>query len=212
MRPFMVTVPLGLLLAGAGGVMLAMSKPPAADVPVPGPTRHLVTPEMELTVASLSSSVSPLHDAKAQDGKEVDLVGALKKGPVFVFFIQDGCPCSVDAEPLFHRIYKKWKDRVTFVGVIDKGTDRAQDWVRVFKTPYSIVPDEKKTIIHSFKALNSAFSVLVGQDGKIQKAWPGYSKGYLLEMNAKMAELTHQPVGELDTAYAPVEKTTGCAF
>lgn len=208
----MVTVPLGILLAAGGGMMLFLARPSSAEAPPIGPTRHLVTEAMEVNAASLSSSVSPLNEAKAQDGKEVDLVGALKKGPVLVYFIQDGCPCSVDAEPLFQRIYKKWKDKVTFVGVIDKGTDRAQDWVRVFKSPYAIVPDEKKTIIHSFKALNSAFSVLVNQQGKIEKAWPGYSKGYLLDINANIAKLTHEPVGQLDTAYAPLEKTTGCAF
>lgn len=192
--------------------MVLLAKPSSGDAPVPGPTRHLVTEAMELNAASLSASVSPLNQAKSYDGKTVDLVKDLQKGPVFVYFIQDGCPCSVDAEPLFQRIYKKWKDKVTFVGVIDKGADRAQDWVRIFKIPYSVVPDDQKTIIHSFKALNSAFSALVSQNGKIEKAWPGYSKGYLLDINAQMAKLTHEPVGELDTAYAPVAKTTGCAF
>lgn len=206
----MVTVPLGLALAAAGAVMFAKSRPAVSEPPAP--TRHLVTEAMELNAKSLSSNVSPLHEATTYDGKKVDLIESLKKGPVFVYFIQDGCPCSVDAEPLFQRIYKKWKDSVTFVGVIDKGTDRAQDWVRVFKTPYAIVPDQQKTIIHSFKALNSAFSVLVNKEGKIEKAWPGYSKGYLLDINATMAKLTGKPAGELDTAYAPVERTTGCAF
>ena len=211
MRISRLALPFSLVMALVGGYLVVLAKAPAQPEFV-SPTRHEATPAMERLVASLSKQVAPLDQAKEGDGTLFSVSDALRKGPVFVYFVKHDCPCSVDAEGLFHRLYAKWKGSVSFVAVIDTTAAAAQEWKTNYEMPYPAIPDPDEKIIHSFHATNATFSALVNPDGRIQRMWPGYSRGYLLDMNASMANLTGKPVGVLDTAYAPLAKTSGCAF
>jgi peroxiredoxin len=203
-------IPFSVFLAGSGAVMVYLAN--AQPAPPVTPTRHFVTDDMEKLAAEWSNRVAPLHNAKEADGKEFNLAEALHNGPVFVMFIQDGCPCSIDAEPLFHRLYKNWAGKASFIGIIDVDQAKAAKWAKMNAMPYPIIPDPDKKLIHSFKATSAAFSALLTSDGKVEKMWPGYCQSYLKEMNSLIAKQLGDPVPALDTAYAPVKKTAGCAF
>jgi peroxiredoxin len=206
-----VALPFALAMSVLGGLLAVFAKTPTRPA-FTTPTRHDATPAMERLLASLSQQVAPLEDAQDSEGKLFSVSEALRRGPLFVYFVKHDCPCSVDAEGLFHRLHTKWMDNVTFVAVIDAAAADAHNWKTDYEMPYPLIPDPGEKIIHSFHATNSTFSALVNTNGKIERMWPGYSKGYLLDMNKTIAKLTGKPVGVLDTAYAPLKKTSGCAF
>jgi hypothetical protein len=58
----------------------------------------------------------------------------------------------------------------------------------------------------------SVWCLLIGEDGKIIKMWPGYSADMLGDVNKEMAAAAHQPVKPFDPKYAPKIMTSGCEF
>ncbi len=214
MKPSVIFLPAGLALAFAGGLL--MYKAGAQTEPNLGidfkKEEHLVTAKMIADTEAMATKQAPAFHLTDSDGKAVDIANPKGDKPQFIYFILDGCPCSVDAEPLFHLLYANFKDKVNFVGVIDKGKDRAQTWSYEKAVKYPIVPDPNLEVIHGFDAVASAYSCLVTRQGKILKMWPGFSADMLKEMNALMSKAVGEKTRPFDPQYAPIKKRTGCAF
>jgi len=176
------------------------------------PVRHSVTPEMEKATAAEAKQALPRFDVLDSEGKPVTLASGKADRPQFVYFVLDGCPCSFDAEPQFHRLFERYKGKIDFVSVTDADKKKAHDWNIQLLVNYPVVPDPEKKIIHAYGAKSSVYSMLIGTDGHVVKMWPGYSAEILKQMNSLMAAEAGVEEKPFDPQYAPLEKATGCAF
>jgi len=174
--------------------------------------RHLVTEAMTAETEARLNKLEPAITASDVNGTTVSIAPSNGQRPQFVYFVLDGCPCSFDAEPLFHDLYKQFKGHVDFVSVTNGTLEKAKLWNSELSVPYPVVPDPKEEIIHAYGAKAAVYSILITRDGHIAKMWPGYSKDLLLEMNKLMSKLAAVPEKPFDTKYAPKVKATGCAF
>ncbi len=172
-----------------------------------GKIHHYVTAQMELESKSQANRLAPAFSRTDSYGAKVE-VGKGSK-PQMVIFVKSGCPCSVDAQPLFSKLALKYKDKVEFVGVIDKG---AQDFATQFKACYPVVEEPSLALMKAFDARASVYSALVARNGHIVKMWPGYSASWLKDMNALLAKASATQETPFDPEYAPKEKASGCPF
>lgn len=46
--------------------------------------------------------------------------------PLLVWFVKDGCPCSVEAAGFYQRLYALYREHVRFAAVIDGGPEVAR--------------------------------------------------------------------------------------
>lgn len=212
MRPLTFTLPLSLGLAAVGVFLLVSAQPKQDVVPVASGPKHPVSEKMQADVDAMSRKLAPEVLLTSADGTPWNLGKRLKNGPVFLYFILDGCPCSIEAEPLYHRLAKNFEGKAEFVGVITSPQKVAAKWVDGFKTPYPVACDDKGDIAKAFGAERSAYSAIIRKDGTIDRMWAGYSKSMLEEANTRLAALTEEPVKPLDTAYAPKELSSGCSL
>lgn len=201
-------------LASAGGLMVYLStQPVVVNQPIiSSEPRHLVTPEMTKFTDGRALKVAAAFERTDPFGKKVRTADTTSGRPQFVYFIKDGCPCSVEVEPLFHDLSKRFGDKIDFIGVINRKDDIARRWHTEMFMPYTVVADPSLEIIKAYGATNSAFSALVSRGGKIVKMWPGYSIGLIKDMNATMASETGQKATTIDTKWAPKKAASGCRF
>lgn len=213
MKLLYVTVPLGALMAGAG--IWLLTYPTSANTPPPTSgtqPRHPVTAEMAKNAASFAKKMAPDFSLSDPAGKAWTLKELTADKPLYVYFIKDSCPCSTDAEPLFHLLYDRYKDQVNFVGIIGSDAKTAARWKKDHQMPYTILADPQFKAIHGFKATNSVFNALVNTDGTIEKMWPGYSHDMLIEVNQRIAGVLGIPAKPFDPLYAPLKLSSGCFF
>ncbi len=213
MRVIWITLPAGLALAGAGTLLYLRSQmsfghqPDFENLP-----KHPVTESMRDQAEREARKAAPsftLPDLKGRSWSREEAQDGL---PTLLYFAQMGCPCSVDAEPLFHKLAEHHRGRINFVAIIDSPPDKAITWGKQNSTPYLLLCDPSAKTMAAFNSPNSVYSVLVDRDGKIVKQWPGYSQGILKDMNAVMAKTSVDPVRPFDAAYAPKQDSSGCAF
>ncbi len=220
MKPAIVLVSLGALLALAGGFLRLMgSRPPKiagnaarADASVVrDEVRHPVTAAMLFDASSLTDKPGPFRMATDIHGKDLQIGGAGKR-PQFIYFILDGCPCSLDAQPLFNRLYRRFQGKVDFIGIINVGKARAIDYSGANTVLHPIVADEKLDLMRAFHARQSTYNLIVRPDGAIEKMWPGYSQATLAEVNSRLAQLTNTKAEAFDASLAPKKMDSGCYF
>ncbi len=188
----------------------ASIKPAEAATPIPE-IRHPVSREMLEQAAIFSQKAAPYFRLKDAHGIDVQIGGVGKK-PQFVYFILDGCPCSLDAQPLFNKMYARYKDKVDFIGVINTPKTGAIDYAGMTTALHPIVCDPDLQIIKAFKARESTYNVLIRPDGIIEKMWPGYCQDTMAELNRRLAKLTGEKEVAFDASLAPKEMKSGCFF
>lgn len=203
----------GLVFAGMGLTVanLALNRGkvvPGLDLNQP---RHPVTPEMAEQVKKLNLKTAKLFKLPNSEGK-LTLVGGAGPKPQFIYAVKKGCPCSFDAEPLMHALYKQFGGRIEFVSVTDAKKEDAHLWEMQLRVPYSVVPSPDLAVMQEYQYPASVYCSLVDTRGVIVKRWAGYSKSYLKEMNAEMAKLLGEKEKPFDTQYAPEAQTSGCSY
>jgi peroxiredoxin len=174
--------------------------------------RHPVTAEMWKEAGAAKGVKAPEFLANDSDGSPIDLSMLTKRGPVFLYFVQDGCPCSIEAQPHFERLFRRYRDTIGFVAVSDADLDRARKWKSEFSVPYSVIPMPGKEVMQLFSVKRSVYSMLIGRGQKILRMWPGYSAEMLKEANQEMAQAVGKNAEIFDPKLAPVEMTSGCEF
>ncbi len=214
MKLIWITAPAGLALACIGLLLSHLANEPhysSTEIKA-GEPRHLVTERMLAETGALSNKLEPTIQTVDVDSHKVTLGNHKASRPQYVYFVNDGCPCSFDAEPLFHDLSKQFKGKVDFISVTNANLEKARQWSAELNVPYPVVSDPKERIIQSYGAKASVYSVLITKDGHVAKMWPGYSSGLLKDMNATIAKLAGVPEVPFDTKYAPDKQATGCAF
>lgn len=169
--------------------------------------RHAVSAQMELETKAQANRAAPPFDRKDPYGR----TAKVGKGdrPQMVIFIKRGCPCSIDAQPLFNRLARKFDKKVDFVGVIDK---EAREFGNQFSVVFPIIDEPSLALMKAYDARASVYCALVARNGHIVKMWPGYSADWLREMNTLMAKASATKETPFDPQYAPKEKASGCPF
>lgn len=192
-----------MLVAGAGWVLYVRS------LPAPEP-KHPVTPEMLETARREVGREAPRFEGIAGDGKRVTIDPRQTDLPILVLAIKDGCPCSIEVQPTFNALAKLFEGRVRFVGFIDGGRVTASNFERDMKVPFEVLYDPDSRAARAFGMPRSAYSALIGTDGRIVATWPGYSKVLMLDLAASLGPL--EPDKGLDVSRLPDEPNSGCEY
>jgi len=132
--------------------------------------------------------------------------------PVVVVFIKKGCPCSVEFEPFFHRLYRAYAESVRFVGVIDGGVETARRYAEDNHVPYLVLADPERVLISRFRAENGAYVALVTPAEVLDTLWPGCSAEMMRELSRRIAYLAGVEEQSIETTDLPTALTTGCPF
>jgi hypothetical protein len=206
-----------LLTAWAGIDWMAgprSNTPPPSSRPRPLPSaeRHYVSAQ-QLT-ASGGMSARPLgpvamvaHDGRRREWKE--LAGSR---PVVIVFIKSGCPCSVEFEPFFHRLYQAYQGSVRFVGVIDGEVETARQYAEANRVPYLVLADSERRLISRFRVENGAYVAVATPAGVLDTLWPGCSAEMMRELSRRIAELAGVAEQPVETSGMPRVLTAGCPF
>lgn len=206
-RLYHVTIPLSILFAGTG-FYLAWANRPA---PPPGPT-HPVNAEMRTNSEKMARKKASDFKLKDLNGKFYNLAQATEGKPTLIVFIKEGCPCSIEAEPILQQLAKHHGDSVRLVGIINKGAEGAKKWIEDNSSTNLVLCDPDVATMKAYDSPRSVYTTLVRPDGTIEKQWPGWSKGILEEQNELLAKLSGKPFRKFDTSYAPLEDSSGCSF
>ncbi len=174
-------------------------------------TKHRVTPRMAEASREMLHRVAPAFTRKATDGAEYSLDKLIQEGPVLLTFIKIGCPCSESAQPYFNRLQAAYP-QARILGVIDGGLGQANLWSSKIRPSYPLLLDPELQLVRAYGVENSAYAVLVDQNGQILMHWPGYSASMLQELGATLASLTRSAVRPVDTLDAPVDSYSGCPY
>lgn len=178
---------------------------------VVGCTAHVATASSALTATDSEASADHLEaGAKAPDfklastdGKTYDLKSLTAKGPAFLYFIKDKCSANPRSLPLFNKVAGAYKGKVTLLGVVNGNKKIGEDNIAWHDLQYELLLDEKMDLIQAYGLEKANHLYLIGQDGKIQKAFHGFGKDALMAMSASMAEVAKVPVATLDLSGAP---------
>lgn len=209
MRLIYVSLPLSLLLIGAG-IYLATRPAPTIEGNIADlEPRHPVTKIMLDEAERLKLKSAPEIQLPDSDGKEQSLS---KDKPTVVLFIKEGCPCSIDAQPIMNKLAEKFKGKAQFLGIIDVDGQKQKQWIAENRPVFPIVADTSLNLMKGYGALNSVYTFLVGPDHRIEKMWPGYWVDMLKELNARLCKDISEKVTEFDPLYAPIAKSSGCAY
>ncbi len=178
----------------------------------PAATKHLVTPDQLLECGGKSDRpVEPLS-SMAHDGGRFRWPSVGVARPLVMIFIKRDCPCSVEFEPLFHRLEERYRDVADFVGVIDAGVDQARAYAVANRVPYRVLADPEGAIIGRFEAKHGGYVALLGPGARIDTLWPGCSAEMMRSLGSRLAALGASPERSLDLSGAPKVLTTGCPF
>ncbi len=173
--------------------------------------KHRVTPRMSEASQKKVLAQAPEFSMEGNDGATYRLSELLQHGPVLLTFIKIGCPCSEAAQPYFNRLQADYPG-ARILGVIDGQRGPAEVWAKRIKIAYPYLIDPDLKLVREYGVENSAYTVLIAQDGRIAMHWPGYSESVLGELNARLATLTHSATKPIDVADAPTELYTGCPY
>lgn len=197
------------LLFSAGAVLLYAAHTRVEIEPDP---IHPITNPMLEAAALETDTAAPNLVRKTTEGDTIDLSKLSKNGPVYLVFIKDNCPCSVIAQPYFQRLYDAFGGKATFVGITDADLSQAKDWKSHFQMTFPLISDPKLDLMKAYHATNSAFSELIGQDGRVVHQWPGYNRQILGNIEEAIANAAHLPDPNMDVSDVSTKPSAGCTF
>jgi peroxiredoxin len=84
--------------------------------------------------------------------------------PLVIVFIKDGCPCSVEFEPIYNRLHTAYRESVDFAGVIDSDEIAAGRFAEQSRSPYPLLSDPRCETIRRFQVESGAYVALLNAD------------------------------------------------
>jgi peroxiredoxin len=174
--------------------------------------KHYVTPIQLMECGALAKRRIESFRAVAQDGTPFQWPEAHGARPLVVIFIKQGCPCSVDFEPFFHRLELQYRGAALFVGVIDGEADVARAYALENKVPYPVLTDPDRALIAQFGAKHGGYVALLSTDRQLDTLWPGCSAEMMRSLGSRIAVIRAIAERPLDVSGMPKVLTTGCPF
>jgi peroxiredoxin len=105
---------------------------------------HFTIDKMRADAERMKLKTAPDFRLKDPTGKTYTLKEASAGKPTLIVFIKDGCPCSIEAEPVLQALAKHHGDKIRLVGIIDKGPKEAKEWIKNHESRYLILCDPDK--------------------------------------------------------------------
>ncbi|MCW5937290.1 MAG: redoxin domain-containing protein [Fimbriimonadaceae bacterium] len=208
----------GLVLAGLSGWLLneAFNRSPGTIVSeapnLLDQVRHPVTEPMLARTEAIKGLECPEIILQDSFGKPLNLADQYKNGPLVLVFTKVGCPCSMEAQPFFNELAKKFGEGARFVGVIDGAPHDAARYREDLNVTYPMALAGGGAMFKLFDVKRSVYVSLVGRDGKVVKQWPGYNKEMLQDLNKSVAKQAGRDAIVQNVSEAPDELSSGCAF
>jgi peroxiredoxin len=171
-----------------------------------------VTPQQLAAAGAMSAQSPDLVALVAHDGRRRTWQELAGGHPVVVVFIKKDCPCNVEFEPFFHRLYRAYRGSVRFVGVIDGGVETARRYAENNQVPYLVLADPERALISCFRAENGAYVALVTPAEVLDTLWPGCSAEMMRDLSRRIAEIASVEEQPIETTGLPSALTTGCPF
>jgi hypothetical protein len=132
--------------------------------------------------------------------------------PVLLVFIKNGCPCSVEFERYFHRLYEVYRGTTRFFGIIDGDPPIAGRYAATNSVPYPVIADPDAHLIGRFGAKNGGYAALLDAEGVVAGFWPGFSEEAMSDLGRRISRLAGVVERPIETAGLPRSLTTGCPF
>lgn len=148
-------------------------------------------------------STAPALSATGTDGKTHTLKSLTKEGPIFLYFIKEGCPVNHRAAPFVTKLYGEYDEKARVVGVYNGSEEAAKSWAKRYGAKYLILADPKLTIIRGYGVPYSPFMIVVGKDGKVTKVLEGLSQKELQTANTLMAAACNAKLSAISFEGAP---------
>jgi hypothetical protein len=183
------------------------------------PEVHYVTPRQLTDTAALATTTVPVLTATTDRDQSFTWPLPDDRRPLLLVFIKQGCPCSVELEPFFHRLERAYSDVVRVAGVIDAEVPTARRYAEANATPYPILADPQRQLIHRLRAENGAYVALLALPGvgapagpAIDSLWPGCSAEMFTQMGRRIAVTVGVAERSLVVSDLPSAAVTGCPF
>lgn len=130
---------------------------------------------------------APAFSAGGTDGKTHTLASLTKEGPVFLYFIKEGCPVNHRAAPFITKMFGSYGEKANVVGVYNGDLDAAKSWQKRYGAKYPLISDPRLSIIRSYGVPYSPFMIAVEKNGKVSKILEGLSPKELDSANKLIA-------------------------
>jgi peroxiredoxin len=146
---------------------------------------------------------APVIDMASSTGKKFSNAQVQKEGGYMLLFLGVDCPATPQAEPYFASMVKAYGKKNRLFVVMDTDKKGFDAWQKKYKSPFTVVLDDKKATIRAYDVASGPTVVSVTKDGKVDKVWAGYSQKIYTEINAGLAGLAGEKPAELDLSKAP---------
>jgi peroxiredoxin len=174
--------------------------------------KHYVTPSQLAASNAMVQRVVDDFAITTADGRRLDWPALSGGEAVLVVFIKNGCPCSVEFEPYFHRLFEAYRDTTRFIGVIDGDPSTARRYAETHSVPYPVIADPEERLIGRFAVRNGGYAALLAPEGTVVGFWPGFSQTAMSDLGRRISLLARVAERPIDTAGLPRNLTTGCPF
>lgn len=147
---------------------------------------------------------APAFLATTLDGNRVAFQDLNQGGPVFLYFIREGDTVNTAASSYIHRIINAYMPaRAKWFGVTDADEPHARAWLARYNTPYQLLMDRDRRMVHTFQVTSSPTVIEIGADGIIAGQWTGLSGDGMKKLNAAVASANGATARSIDLTGAP---------
>lgn len=173
---------------------------------------HPITADLTQAAERTQGTLAPDFASSDLTGNSLSLKSLTGSKPLVLFFIELHCPCSKDATPFLNRLAAQYGEAVHIVGVINAKPEEARTWAKTVGCKFPLLADPDRKIIEAYGAKRSVYTALVTRNGRIEKTYPGYSRGMLQEISARVAQANRIALRQIDFGNAPENIVSGCPF
>jgi peroxiredoxin len=134
-------------------------------------------------------NTAPTFSLKDLSGQTYSLPSLLEKGPAVVAFFKISCPVCQFTFPFLERLYKRYGDAATFLGVSQDDAKATKKFAGEYGVTFPMTVDEKGYPASNAYGLTNVPTVfLINPDRAVKVVCMGFDKKALEDIGAALAE------------------------